>query len=240
MRTMATPYNLDVYHDCSKCPLRTERPFCNLSDDAVAELTAITNTIVQPKGALLFVEGEEARGVYILCSGRVKQTMLSAAGRTLIVNVVEPGQVLGVSAAMLGKPYEMSAETLMPTQVDFIRKDDFLRFLQKYPQSSMRLALQLSDNCAAAHNDIRALGLAQNTGDKLARLLVDWSERTGTRVATGIRMTVLLKHEEIAQMIGATRETVTRTLSDFRRQKLLEVRGSTFIVADGLQRLATI
>src|ERR1043165_1823739 len=95
--------------------------------------------------------------------------MLSAAARTLIVNVVEPGQVLGVSAAMLGKPYEMSAETLMPTQVDFIRKDDFLRFLQKSPQSSMRLALQLSDNCAAAHNDIRALGLAQNTGDKLAR-----------------------------------------------------------------------
>ena len=107
---MATPYNLDVYHDCSKCPVRNERPFCNLSDDAVAELTSITNTIVQPKGALLFVEGEEARGVYILCSGRVKQTMLSAAGRTLIVNVVEPGQVLGVSAAMLGKPYEVTAE----------------------------------------------------------------------------------------------------------------------------------
>ena len=146
----------------------------------------------------------------------------------------------GSLSSMLGKPYEMSAETLMPSQVDFIRKDDFLRFLQKYPQASMNLAVQLSDNCAAAHNDIRSLGLAQNTGDKLARLLVDWSERTGTRVATGLRMTVLLKHEEIAQMIGATRETVTRTLSDFRRQKLLEVRGSTFIVADGLQRLATI
>src|SRR5205823_1458616 len=142
MRTMATPYNLDVYHDCSKCPVRNERAFCNLSDDAVAELSSIANAIVQPKGALLFVEGEDARGVYILCSGRVKQTMLSAAGRTLIVNVVEPGQVLGVSAAMLGKPYEVTA--------------------------------------------------------------------------------------------------VTRTLSDFRRQKLLEVKGSTFIVADGLQRLATI
>jgi CRP/FNR family transcriptional regulator, cyclic AMP receptor protein len=240
MRTMATPYNLDVYHDCSKCPVRSERGFCDLNDEAVAELTSITNTIVQPKGALLFVEGEEARGVYILCSGRVKQTMLSAAGRTLIVNVVEPGQVLGVSAAMLGKPYELTAETLMPSQVDFIRRDDFLRFVQKYPLAAMKLTMQLSDNCAAAHNDIRALGLAQNTGDKLARLLVNWSERTGTRVANGIRMTVLLKHEEIAQMIGATRETVTRTLSDFRRQKLLEVKGSTFIVADDLQRLATI
>jgi len=135
MRTMATPYNLDVYRDCTKCPVRSERPFCNLSDEAVAELSSIANTIVQPQGALLFVEGEEARGVYILCSGRVKQTMLSAAGRTLIVNVVEPGQVLGVSAAMLGKPYEMTAETLMPSQVDFVRKDDFLRFLQKYQQS---------------------------------------------------------------------------------------------------------
>jgi len=237
---MATPYNLEVYHNCKECPVRSSRPFCNLSDEAVAELSSITNTVVQPKGALLFVEGEEARGVYILCSGRVKQTMLSAAGRTLIVSVVEPGQVLGVSAAMLGKPHEISAETLMPSQVDFIRRDDFLRFVQRYPQASMNLAMQLSDNCASAHNDIRALGLAQNTGDKLARLLVNWSERTGTRVSNGIRMTVLLKHEEIAQMIGATRETVTRTLSDFRRQKLLEIKGSTFIVADGLQRLATI
>lgn len=237
---MATPYNLDVYHNCSTCKLRGERSFCNLDAEAVSALSAITNTVVQPRGALLFVEGEESRGVYILCSGKVKLTMLSAAGRTLIVSVVEPGQVLGVSATMLGKPYEVSAETLEPSQVDFVRRDDFLRFLQQYPQSSMKLAIQLSDNCAAAHNDIRALGLAQNTGDKLARLLVNWSERTGTRVANGVRMTVLLKHEEIAQMIGATRETVTRTLSDFRRQKLIEVRGSTFIVADALQRLATI
>jgi CRP/FNR family cyclic AMP-dependent transcriptional regulator len=237
---MATPYNLDVYHNCSTCKLRSERPFCNLSDDAVAELSQITNTVVQPRGALLFVEGEEARGVHILCSGRVKLTMLSAAGRTLIVSVVEPGQVLGVSAAMLGKPYEISAETLEPSQVDFIRRDEFLNFLKRYPESSMRLAMQLSDNCASAHKDIRSLGLAQNTGDKLARLLVSWSERTGTRVSNGIRMTVLLKHEEIAQMIGATRETVTRTLSDFRRQKLIEVKGSTFIVADALQRMATI
>lgn len=237
---MATPYNLDVNHDCRTCKLRGDRPFCNLSEAAVAELNEITNTIVQPRGALLFVEGEDARGVYILCSGRVKLTMLSAAGRTLIVSVVEPGQVLGVSAAMLRKPYEVTAETLMPSQVDFIRHDDFLRFLQHHPEASMKLALQLSDNCATAHHEIRSLGLAQNTGDKLARLLVDWSERTGTRVANGIRMTVLLKHEEIAQMIGATRETVTRTLSDFRRQKLIEVKGSTFIVNDALTRMATI
>src|SRR2546423_11991371 len=113
MRTMATPYNLDVYHDCSTCPVRTERPFCNLSDEAVSELSSITNTIVPPKGALLFVEGEDARGVYILCSGRVKQTMLSAAGRTPIVNVGEPGQALGVSAAMLGKTCQATAGSLM-------------------------------------------------------------------------------------------------------------------------------
>src|ERR1051326_4309773 len=101
MRTMATPYNLDVYHDCSKCPLRTDRPFCNLSDEAVAELSSITNTIVQPKGALLFGGGEQARGLYIRCSGRVKQPLPSAAGRRLIGSVVGPGQLLGVSAAML-------------------------------------------------------------------------------------------------------------------------------------------
>lgn len=237
---MASPYNLNVTHDCTECQMRSRDGFCNVSDAAAAELNEITQTMIQPRGAVLFVEGENARGIHILCSGKVKMTMLSSSGRTLIAGIAEAGEVLGVSATMLNRPYEITAETLEPCQIDFIRREDFLRYIQTHTEAAIRLARQLSNNCQTAHQQIRSLGLSENVPNKLARLLVDWSSREGARVANGVRLAVLMKHEEIAQRIGTTRETVTRTLSDFRKKNLIEVHGSTFILHDGLTAMAAI
>src|SRR5512142_2552035 len=133
---MATPYNLNVNHDCTKCSVRSERPFCNLEEKSVAALDALKFTTVHSKGALLFVEGENPRSVYILCSGRVKLTMSSSDGRTLIVRIAEAGEVLGATAAVLGKPYEVSAETIEPAQVNVIKREHFLEFLRQHPVAS--------------------------------------------------------------------------------------------------------
>ena len=239
---MATPYNLDVTHDCTKCTQRGNRSFCNLEDKAVASLDAMKFTTVHAKGALLFVEGEDPRSVYVLCHGRVKLTMSSSDGRTLIVRIAEPGEILGASAAMLGQPYEMSAETVEPCQVNVIKREHFLEFLRQYPEASMKLARQLSASCAAAHRDIRSLGLSQTATEKMARLLLDWCNNGGVKVDKGIRLKVLLTHEEIAQMIGATRETVTRVISDFKSRKLIDVKGSTMIIGStpALEALVTV
>lgn len=239
---MATPYNLNVNHDCTKCTVRSERPFCNLEQKAVAALDALKFTTVHAKGALLFVEGENPRSVYILCSGRVKLTMSSSDGRTLIVRIAEAGEVLGATAAVLGKPYELSAETIEPCQVNVIKREHFLEFLKQNPEASMRLSRQLSEDCAAAHRDIRALGLSQTATEKMARLLLDWCDNGGVQVDHGVRLKVLLTHEEIAQMIGATRETVTRVISDFKSRHLIDVKGSTVIVGNppALQEMVTV
>lgn len=239
---MATPYNLAVNHDCTKCTDRTQRPFCNLETKAVASLDAMKFTTVHAKGALLFVEGEDPRSVYVLCSGRVKLTMSSSDGRTLIVRIAEPGEILGATAAVIGKPYEMSAETIEPCQVNVIKREHFLEFLKQFPEASMRLSHQLSENCAAAHRDIRALGLSQTATEKMARLLLDWCDNGGVTVDKGIRLKVLLTHEEIAQMIGATRETVTRVISDFKSRKLIDVKGSTVMITNppALQDMVTV
>ena len=238
---MATPYNLNVNHDCKKCNYRAERPFCDLEEKSVAALDAMKFTTVHAKGALLFVEGEDPRSVYVLCSGRVKLTMSSSDGRTLIIRIAEAGEVLGATAAVIGKPYEMSAETIEPCQVNVIKREHFLDFLKQYPDASMRLSRQLSENCAAAHRDIRALGLSQTATEKMARLLLDWCDNGGVKVDHGIRLKVLLTHEEIAQMIGATRETVTRVISDFKVRKLIDVKGSTVIIGNppALQQMVT-
>lgn len=238
---MPSPYNLDVYYSCIDCRLRGTGRFCNFGDAALKALDAIKFTSVYPKGALLFVEGEAPRGVFILCSGRAKIASSSSEGKTLILRMADPGELLGLSATILGKPYEVSAETAEPSQVNFIRREDFLRFLSQFGEASMHTAEQLSMKYHAAQRELRSLGLAQSTSEKLAHLLLDWCNTSGEQTEQGTRLKVLLTHEEIAQMIGTTRETITRLLSDWKRRKILEVKGSTVLVKDrgGLEQSVT-
>ncbi|MGZ7030485.1 MAG: Crp/Fnr family transcriptional regulator [Thermoanaerobaculia bacterium] len=239
---MPSPYNLDIHNVCSDCQVRAERLFCNMSDASVAALDTIKFTGVYPKGSLLFVEGEQPRGIFILCSGRAKLTTSSTEGKVLIVKIAEPGEVLGASATILGKPYEVSAETIEPAQLNFIKRDDFMKFLNSNAEMCMHTAQQLSEKYHAAQREIRSLGLSQTTGEKLAKLLLDWCDRNGEETPKGIRLKVLLTHEEIAQMIGTTRETVTRLLSDFKRRKIIDVKGSTVNVLsrEGLANMVTV
>jgi len=239
---MPSPYNLAIVEHCSQCSQRqTNGGFCNMAAEPVEALDSMKFTGAYPKGALLFVEGEQPRGVFILCRGRVKLTTTSTEGRTLIVKLVKPGEIVGVSAAILGRPYEVSAETLEASQVSFIRREDFLGFLSAYSEACMHTAQQLSEKYNSAQREIRSLGLAHTTSEKLAKLIMDWSEN-GEETPQGTRMQVLLTHEEIGQMIGTTRETVTRLLSDFKRKKLISVKGSNlFVIAkEQMREMVTI
>ena len=237
---MPSPYNIDIQDRCANCTL-DKGVFCNLPHASLENLDQIKYTSVYPKGSLLFVEGEQPRGVFVLCSGRAKLTMSSAEGKRLITKIAEPGEIIGVAASMLGKPYEVTAETVEPSQVNFIRRDDFLKFLSTHSDACMNAAQQLSAEHHSAQAGIRSLGLSQTTTEKLAKLILDWTV-TGDETPKGIRLKVLLTHEEIGQMIGSTRETVTRLLSDFRRRKYIDIKGSTVLVtnAGALQAAVSI
>ena len=182
---MPTPYNLDVHNDCADCNVHAERTFCNMGPETMKELDSIKFTGIYPKGSLLFVEGEQPRGVFILCSGRAKLTTSSSEGKTLIVKIAEVGEVLGASATILGKPYEVSAETIEPSQLNFIKREDFVRFLQSHVEVCMHTAQQLSEKYQSAQREIRSLGLSQTTSEKLARLLLDWCTKGGEPTPKG-------------------------------------------------------
>lgn len=237
---MRTPYNLDVHHNCSTCVSR--HGFCDMEPKSVATLDGIKFTAMYPKGSLLFVEGERARGVFVLCSGKVKLTTSSSEGRTLIVRIAQAGEVLGGSAVLLQKSYEISAETIEPCQVNFIRTEEFMAWIQNDKEAMMSVARQLSVDYYAAQREIRSFGLAQTTSEKLARLVLDWCDESGEQTDKGIRLKVLLTHEEIAQMIGTTRETVTRLLTSLRTKKVIDVKGSTFNVVrpEALEAMVTV
>jgi CRP/FNR family cyclic AMP-dependent transcriptional regulator len=233
-------YRMDVNHNCTTCS--TRHGFCGMPAQSVQTMDRIKFTAMYPKSALLFVEGEKPRGVFVLCSGKVKLTTSSSEGRTLIVRLAEPGEVLGASAVLLERAYEISAETIEPCQVNFIRTEEFMSWIQNDRDAMMSVARQLSGDYYSAQREIRSFGLAQTTSEKLARLVLDWCDESGERTDKGIRLKVLLTHEEIAQMIGTTRETVTRLLTSLRTKKVIEVKGSTVNVVrpDALEAMVTV
>ena len=226
---MLSPYGLEIIESCLTCKLREDRLFCNLSPGAVKDLEAIKYSTAYPKGAVLFVEGQSPRGVFILCKGRTKLSICSSDGKTLILKIAEPGEVLGLSATVSGKPYELTAETLDPCQVNFVKREDFIRYLREHNEVTLRVAEQLSDKYNTACHEIRSLGLSHSAAEKLAKLLLEWSEKNGDSKQPG-RMKLALTHEEIAQMIGTSRETVTRLFADFKKRQIIQLKGSTLTI----------
>lgn len=226
---MRAPYGLEIIESCLSCPHREDRLFCNLPGPAVQKLAAITSAAAYPKGATLFVEGQSARGVFILCSGRVKLSTSSADGRTLILRIADAGEVLGLPATVTGKPYELTADVIEPTQANFISRQDFLAFLGEHGEAALRVAQQLGETYHSAVAEMRSIGLSHSVGEKLARFLLELSPSQDNRKGE-LRVTLTLTHEEIAQMIGASRETVTRLFGDFKKKQLLQVKGSTLII----------
>jgi CRP/FNR family cyclic AMP-dependent transcriptional regulator len=226
---MKAPYGFEIIESCVSCPHREDRLFCNLPPAAVQALSAITSPAAYPKTAMLFVEGQSPRGVFILCGGRVKLSTSSADGKSLIVRIADPGEVLGLPATITGKPYELTAEVIEPTQANFIARGDFLAFLRQHGEAALRVAQQLGETYHSAIAEMRNIGLSHSVGEKLARFLLDLSESHDNGKGE-VKVTLTLTHEEIAQTIGASRETVTRLFGEFKRKQLMQVKGSTLII----------
>ena len=237
-RRMKTPYGLEIIENCMACPVHKDRLFCNLSPHALAGLEAISSSATYPKGAVLFVEGQEPRGVFVICNGRVKLSTSSSQGKSLIIRIAEQGELVGLPGSISGKPYEVTAETLGPIQANFIHREDLLKFLSENGDAALRVAEMLCHIYHATYQEVKYLGLSGTAAEKLARFIVDLTERKG-QGATPLRATVTLTHEEIAETIGSSRETVTRLFASFKRKHLIEIHGSTLLIKDkaGLQAL---
>lgn len=224
-----TPYGLPVAENCSSCDLTAGNYFCRLSDSATKALERINHVTSYPDGALIFMEGDMARGVHILCQGRVKLLTTNSDGKTLIVKIAQPGEILGLNSVLAGKPYEVTVETLQPCQIAYIGREDFLNFIHDHADACLQVAQHLGRDCHSAYDVIRSIGLSSSATEKLARFLMECA--AGGRTSDGIvRVKLALTHEEIAQRIGCSRETVSRTLSGFKRQRLVELQGATLLV----------
>jgi CRP/FNR family transcriptional regulator, cyclic AMP receptor protein len=236
---MSVPRRITVPNDCLTCTLRQSGNFCNLPHPAMKEFNALGHLTLYPTDATLLKEGETARGIYIACSGRVKLSVEARDGKTIILKIAGDRQVLGLGAVVSGRPSPITVTTIELCQIKFVERDSFLRLLASDSHTALASATMLADEIATSFDDVYDLLLARSSTEKLARLLLSWvSDESRNRE---LRVATEFTHEEISQMIGSSRETVTRLLSDMKRKDLIRLEGATLVIPNriALQAIAS-
>jgi CRP/FNR family transcriptional regulator, cyclic AMP receptor protein len=226
---MKAPYGLEIIEDCSDCNCTKPSFFCGFSPPVLQVLNQVTHKSTLPAGAILFVEGQAPRGVFILCSGKVNLSTTSREGKILILKTAEAGEALGLSASISGMGYETTAETGTPCQLNFLDRNHLLEMMEQYPEVGVHSAQSLSRDFQNAYRDIHDLVLTRSSAGKLARLLLSQSPAQDTGVVE-VRIRSSMTHEEIAQRIGSSRETVTRLLSDLKKKHLIRLDGAILVI----------
>jgi CRP/FNR family transcriptional regulator, cyclic AMP receptor protein len=160
---MNTPYGLEIVENCESCKLKRNDCFCNLWPPVLKVFSTISHQTTYPSDATLFVEGRNPGGVFLLCSGRLNLSTSSRDGKVLILKMAGPGEMLGLSAVIAGTEYELTAETAMPCQVNFVPREPLLELLQRHGEAGLRSAQALSREFQSAYRDIDDLILARSS-----------------------------------------------------------------------------
>ncbi len=205
-------------------------PFLEGLAESARSLDRVTRETEYPAQALLFVEGQSSPGLMVIVSGRVKLSTASADGRTIIVRLAGPGEVLGLSASVVGRPCELTAETLEPCRIKIISRESFRQWLRSHPELAFHIAQELAEEYNNTCHQLRTMLLSHTATQRLARSLLQLVRNAGP--GKEVRVRCSLTHQEMAEMIGTSRETVTRLLATFRHKGIIEIEDATLIVRD--------
>jgi CRP/FNR family transcriptional regulator, cyclic AMP receptor protein len=188
---------------------------------------------VHGRGKVLFAEGEPARGVYILRTGRAAMSITSREGRVVILRMVQAGDVLGLNSVLRSAAYEMTVKTLEPCRTDFISRPELLELMGTSQAGAQAIMKLLSQELTELTARTRSLLLPQTAGGRLAQLILEWSKHSA-------RIDRVFTHEEIAQMICSSRETVSRVLASMSRRQIIGITPDSILINDcaALQRMA--
>ncbi len=216
---------LHIIEDCLTCKLRSEDFFCALPDSVLIRFQEIKSTSTVPAQTVLFAEGSSPKGVYMLCHGRVELTVRSRSGEILSIRDSQPGEMLGLHACVSGVPHDVTAETGELSQVNFVRREDFLRFLREHGDACVQAAQQLSQRCHGAYSLVRSFEVSHTAAERVARLLLELEVHATHNGAHSPRKNISMNGEQIAATIGASRELVSSVLQDFAQRGLATLEG---------------
>ena len=197
---------------------------------AISGIEGLSYSKLYARNAVLFTEGGVARGVFVLCTGSAKISICSADGKKVIMRIAKPGDVLGLYAGLTGRSYEATAELLEPSRASFVSRQRLVEMIASQDAFGLGLVQLFSEQFSEFVDHARLLMLSESATEKLARLILKWSHDFGELTTGGIRLQLLLTQEEIAQIIGSSRETVTRLFSALKRQQIIRVNGGAMVI----------
>lgn len=229
------------HHNCSARALPSS--FCSLSESVHTALEQIKTMTSWRAGEVVFHEDDPCHTVFMVCEGRLKLVTTSRSGRQFLLRFVEAGQILGLAEALRpGSVYDCSAIAAEPSQLGAIPRERFARFIASYPEAASQVTVALSEQYRQAQREEKFLGLADTSTVRLAHLLLEWSADVGQPFGTGVRIPIHVTHNDLAQAVGTTRETVTRILSDLNHRGIVVRSSGEVVISDpsALARLGTI
>jgi len=222
-------YERETMNETALPSYRKGEFFKALPAAALADLEPLLVPSSYPSNMVLFTETQPTTGLFVVLEGEVKLSINSSEGRRLAFHIAKAGEVLGLSAALSGGAYEMTADTLYPAKIAHIGRQTFLKFLSRHLDVYPIVTREIGRSFNLACEQLRMVGLSTSVHERLARLLLVWSDGAEKK-SEGARCRLAMTHEEIGEFIGASRETVTRTLTVFKNLHLVAQHGCTITI----------
>ncbi|HYE10565.1 MAG TPA: Crp/Fnr family transcriptional regulator [Patescibacteria group bacterium] len=205
--------------------------FSQLKEDFLVKIDSISIMRNYTKGRIIFMEGEPGEAFYYIKSGLVKISKISSDGREHILHILNEGHVFAEVTLFNNTSYPATAEVLEEAQIGMIKNSDLQKLIVENPEISLELIKYLNHRLIEAQNKVRNLALYDTFG-RTAQALVKLAEDHGKKTAVGIELDLGISRQELANIVGTTRETVIRVLAAFKKEKSIELDKSNIIIKD--------
>ncbi len=220
------------------CRIKDNALFTRLSVKELHVFKDVVTTVSYSKKKVVFTEGDECKGLYIVKHGRIKLVRSSSGGREQIIKILTPGDLLGLEVFYDGKNYENNAVAMEETELCFISKNDFLRTITTEPTIAAKLIISLGKELHDAYERIGSLGL-MNATEKLASLLLSLAQESGVKEDGGVRLHLQISRLEMAELLGITQETSIRLLKSLKEAGVIDIKRKDIFITS-MDKLARI
>jgi CRP/FNR family transcriptional regulator, cyclic AMP receptor protein len=214
-------------HDAlSEAPL-----FDALNDEDSKALRAMVLVVKLNRGERLFAEGDTGDKLYIIITGKIKLTKAAPDGRENLLSVHGPGEMFGELSLFDPVPRTASATAVTDAELAALAHDDVRTWLSSRPEVAMHLLQALAQRLRRI-NEVKADLVFTDVPGRVAKALLDLAERFGVQNSDGIQVNHDLTQEELAQLVGASRETVNKALADFAARGWIQLAAKSVLVVD--------
>jgi len=185
--------------------------FSSLKEEDIVAISRLSVVKTFPKDQIILLEAEDGDTLFVILSGKVKVTTFSEHGKEVIFSILNEGDFFGDMSLLDGKPRSASVISMDDSKIQLIRRSDFYRLLENHPRIALKLLEEMASRLRKADIRIESLALLDVTG-RIAGVLIQLAEERGSTEGKQVTITARPTHQELANMIGTTRETVTRVL----------------------------